>query len=68
MPKVRIDQPRLERVPECPICLEPFRPNQEVVELDICRHIYHRVCLSNWFRISSACPMCRRQVNPREWP
>lgn len=47
---------------ECPICYEPFKPNDYVVVLD-CDHIFCKECNKQWNSINKQCPICRRNVN-----
>ena len=42
---------------ECAICLADLS-NEATVTLE-CRHCFHGVCLSMWFRRNLACPVCR---------
>ena len=45
-------------VDNCPICLESYHGDQEVLLLE-CRHIFHKPCSMKWFDKHSHCPMCR---------
>lgn len=46
----------------CSICLEPLEDN--VVELEECRHKFHSTCIVKWFRSQNAsCPQCRGLPN-----
>lgn len=49
---------------DCPIRLDPFEPNSEVVRINRCGHIFNRSELSNWFRTNSRCPLCRTELRP----
>jgi len=42
---------------DCAICLAELS-NEATVTLE-CRHCFHGVCLSMWFRRNPACPACR---------
>ena len=46
----------------CAICFEDFSDEQDVIQLD-CNpvHVYHEVCLFEWFTKSKSCPMCRQK-------
>ena len=42
----------------CTICLENLSSNK--TESFPCQHIFHRICLEEWFKIERTCPMCRK--------
>lgn len=46
----------------CPISLETFQPDQSVVMINECRHIFNAEHLTRWFETKSTCPMCRRNI------
>lgn len=41
---------------ECSICLNLL--NNDIVQLK-CEHKYHKVCIDEWYKIKTTCPMCR---------
>ena len=43
---------------ECPICLETYQTNENVVNLP-CNHIFHVSCIKDWFAEHTTCPVCR---------
>lgn len=46
----------------CGICLENFRPKEEVRVLP-CKHAFHKQCVDKWITERlSCCPFCKRQV------
>ena len=47
---------------ECPISLEPFVPDSEVVQINRCGHIFNRNDLSYWFQTNTICPTCRSEI------
>eukprot|EP01017_Pseudomicrothorax_dubius_P047186 TRINITY_DN8432_c0_g1_i3.p1 TRINITY_DN8432_c0_g1~~TRINITY_DN8432_c0_g1_i3.p1 ORF type:complete len:234 (+),score=-3.22 TRINITY_DN8432_c0_g1_i3:107-808(+) len=47
----------------CAICLESYKNEDEVCELESCKHMFHRGCLVNWIRLSSTCPYCRQTLH-----
>jgi len=51
---------------DCPIRLDPFEPNSDVVRINRCGHIFNRSELSNWFRTNSRCPLCRTELRPSQ--
>lgn len=42
----------------CPVCLEMFRSNEEVM-VTRCDHIFHHDCIVPWVKSSGHCPVCR---------
>ncbi|KAJ1559001.1 hypothetical protein HK405_012402, partial [Cladochytrium tenue] len=48
---------------ECPVCRERFDDDAAVVELEVCRHWFHRHCIATWFDGGKvSCPLCRSTV------
>lgn len=47
---------------ECSICLGIFQDKEIVKILPICRHAFHCVCVDNWLRNRSTCPVCREAI------
>jgi len=50
----------------CPISLEPFDPNMQVLQIIQCQHNFNPSSLSSWFRGNVRCPVCRYDI--REYP
>ena len=48
----------LKNNPECPICMEDFKKNEEVYLLS-CYHIFHKTCATQCFKLKMQCPECR---------
>ena len=46
----------------CPICQEDFEPDDEVMQIKMCRHNFRRECLVNWFQGNVHCPLCRYDI------
>jgi len=44
----------------CTICQDPS--TAEMCMLRSCNHPFHRSCISQWFRTSSRCPVCRNDI------
>jgi hypothetical protein len=47
---------------ECPICLAPFRRDEDGVVRVKCGHLFHRKCLAPWFAGHDTCPLCRAEL------
>lgn len=44
----------------CSICLCDFEQGDSV-SLTECIHTYHDVCIKEWFKVSSQCPICKHE-------
>lgn len=42
----------------CPICLDDFKPKEEVV-VTPCDHMFHEDCILPWVKSHGQCPVCR---------
>lgn len=49
------------KTPSCAICLSDFELGQKLVIM-ACGHVYHRVCIKEWFNLNYNCPTCRSNV------
>ena len=47
----------------CSICLEDVSEGSRVRTLNICNHIFHRLCIDKWFLEKTCCPSCRTEYN-----
>ena len=45
----------------CSVCLVAAKKGDRAYELS-CKHIFHQACLEPWFKKSTVCPNCRRNV------
>lgn len=46
----------------CTICQERFEPVQEIRRIEYCSHIFHHICIDQWFLSSVRCPLCRHDI------
>lgn len=51
---------------QCVTCMETFDIKENVAQLN-CQHIFHRPCIEPWLKKHNTCPICRKEVNPKEW-
>eukprot|EP00931_Biecheleriopsis_adriatica_P021957 TRINITY_DN14220_c0_g1_i1.p1 TRINITY_DN14220_c0_g1~~TRINITY_DN14220_c0_g1_i1.p1 ORF type:complete len:173 (-),score=25.24 TRINITY_DN14220_c0_g1_i1:104-622(-) len=47
----------------CPVCLEPFKEGERLLQLPSCGHLFHRNCLEPWMARRGSCPSCRAPVD-----
>ena len=46
----------------CPITFEDFSPNDRVMIINHCRHIFNESSLRSWFTYNTHCPLCRHNL------
>ena len=49
----------------CSICLVAAKKGDRVYEL-VCKHTFHRKCITPWFEKSTQCPNCRRDLQTKK--
>ncbi|KAF8328118.1 uncharacterized protein EI90DRAFT_2926656, partial [Cantharellus anzutake] len=52
----------------CPICLDDYLPDVQVLAAYPCNHFYHSECLEQWLQSSRSCPNCRTRIQPPRSP
>ncbi|KAJ3085006.1 hypothetical protein HK102_000402 [Quaeritorhiza haematococci] len=61
--KVPLTQRKIQRQPNCGICLEDFVAGSEDTATEMpCKHIFHEECLLTWLKQSNTCPHCRYEI------
>lgn len=43
----------------CTICLEPYDSEKKIIKFNKCSHFFHSVCIENWLKLKSSCPLCK---------
>ncbi|XP_057481968.1 probable E3 ubiquitin-protein ligase XERICO [Actinidia eriantha] len=57
---VRRDERKVEQEEECSICLCKTDDGDEIIVVQRCDHLTHRVCLDRWAGYKhETCPLCR---------
>ena len=46
----------------CPITLEPFTENSDILRINTCGHCFTRSGITRWFRNHVSCPVCRHDI------
>ena len=51
---------------QCGICYEEFKDGETGVYMLPCHpeHIFHGVCIKDWFKKQAVCPLCRCKMDP----
>lgn len=52
----------------CPITREAFTPNDTILKIIFCGHIFKATSLREWFRRSTQCPVCRHDIRINFFP
>jgi hypothetical protein len=50
----------------CPITMESFSPEQIIVKINHCGHIFNQTHIHGWFRSNVRCPVCRYDIREYE--
>lgn len=46
----------------CAVCLSKIRPDQDLVEVIHCKHVFHTDCITSWLAKGTQCPICRYDI------
>jgi len=55
-----------EGVTTCPITMEPFNEDSDIVRIDGCGHHFSRRHINRWFQNHVTCPVCRHDIRGNE--
>ncbi|GLT64137.1 hypothetical protein SLA2020_366470 [Shorea laevis] len=44
------------------VCLGEFEIKEELLQIPLCKHVFHVECIHHWLHSNSTCPLCRRLV------
>ncbi|KZV63069.1 hypothetical protein PENSPDRAFT_554871, partial [Peniophora sp. CONT] len=63
MPKGKYAEWKQEGSDErCPICLDDYTAEDDLLKVPSCNHWLHQGCLEQWLQSASTCPVCRGRV------
>ncbi|XP_064459378.1 E3 ubiquitin-protein ligase RNF115-like isoform X2 [Ornithodoros turicata] len=62
IPTVHIEQDQVDKLLQCTVCMEDFRPQEPVKKLS-CQHHFHPDCIIPWLELHGTCPICRKLLN-----
>ena len=46
----------------CPISRDTFEPNDTIIKINFCGHVFKKDGLLSWFETNSRCPVCRHDI------
>jgi len=47
----------------CIICFDDLEPGSgDLCTPNTCKHLFHKVCLAQWVKCSSTCPLCKAEI------
>jgi len=49
----------------CPISRDTFLPNDTIIRINHCGHVFKKDSLLSWFETNSRCPVCRHDIRHR---
>uniref|UniRef100_A0A6C0F4N8 RING-type domain-containing protein n=1 Tax=viral metagenome TaxID=1070528 RepID=A0A6C0F4N8_9ZZZZ len=52
----------------CMICLDRFQPDDSVIQIIHCGHIFNEDSINVWFRANVRCPICRHDIREASSP
>jgi len=50
----------------CPVCLDDYHADDELLKITDCSHWFHRGCLEQWLGGANTCPVCRKRVKGKK--
>mmetsp|Transcript_42362 Transcript_42362/g.65011 ORF Transcript_42362/g.65011 Transcript_42362/m.65011 type:complete len:112 (+) Transcript_42362:1190-1525(+) len=52
---------------ECPICMEEYTANDDVVTLPCNeKHFFHEHCIKDWLKTNNSCPLCKKPITKED--
>ncbi|CAF0727577.1 unnamed protein product [Didymodactylos carnosus] len=64
LPDYKITDDLVKQKASCAICLDEFDTSSVCKQIQICRHIFHTTCLTEWLLRHGNCPVCRTTTSP----
>ncbi|XP_059442522.1 probable E3 ubiquitin-protein ligase RHA4A [Corylus avellana] len=62
LPVILFDEELRTRESQCCVCLGEFEIKEELLQIPLCKHVFHVECIHHWLHSNSTCPLCRRLV------
>ena len=55
-----------KEMPDCPICLVTFAPDDEIIAYECDpKHYFHAKCALEWLQTKPECPLCRTEFTEK---
>ncbi|GMT28955.1 hypothetical protein PFISCL1PPCAC_20252, partial [Pristionchus fissidentatus] len=67
LPNSSVLQKHVDDGRQCFICMDQFTQVGDRVAEMTCGHIFHTDCIIPWLKRNKTCPVCRAEVNSRDW-
>ncbi|GMY30580.1 probable E3 ubiquitin-protein ligase RHA4A isoform X1 [Fagus crenata] len=64
LPIIFFDEELRTRESQCCVCLGEFEIKEELLQIPLCKHVFHVECIRHWLHSNSTCPLCRCMVIP----
>uniref|UniRef100_A0A7N0R9K1 RING-type E3 ubiquitin transferase n=1 Tax=Kalanchoe fedtschenkoi TaxID=63787 RepID=A0A7N0R9K1_KALFE len=62
LPKISFTEDLQAEDTICCVCLGEFEVAEELIQIPLCKHIFHLDCIHHWLFSHSTCPLCRCSV------
>jgi len=62
LPVILFDEELRTKESQCCVCLGEFEIKEELLQIPLCKHVFHVECIHHWLHSNSTCPLCRRLV------
>ncbi|KAJ0104753.1 hypothetical protein Patl1_17487 [Pistacia atlantica] len=64
LPIILFDEELRNRDSQCCVCLGEFEMKEELLQVPLCKHVFHIECIHHWLHSNTTCPLCRCSVIP----
>ncbi|XP_044477399.1 probable E3 ubiquitin-protein ligase RHA4A [Mangifera indica] len=64
LPIILFDEGLRKRDSQCCVCLGEFEIIEELLQVPLCKHVFHIECIHHWLHSNTTCPLCRSSVIP----